>query len=88
MDTKINWYPGHMTRARRKIQEALPQVDLIIELLDARAPYSSSNPSFGELFARKPVQTLLTKFTLADPKMTSRIVARLRGDSRVVIPVD
>ncbi len=88
MDMKINWYPGHMTRAKRKIQEALPQVDLIIELLDARAPYSSSNPSFSELFARKPVLTLLTKCTLADPAMTSRIVSRLRTSDRVVIPVD
>ena len=88
MDLKINWYPGHMARARRKILEVLPQVNLIIELLDARIPFSSSNPSFGELFARKPVLTLLTKCTLADPAVTKKTVEALRRDDRIVIPID
>lgn len=88
MDSVINWYPGHMARAKRKIEEALPQVDLILELLDARAPYSSRNPSFEELFARKPCLTLLTKCDLADPEVTASVVSRLRGKDRSSIPVD
>ena len=88
MDKNIVWYPGHMAKARRKIQEALPLVDMVIELLDARAPVSSRNPSFAELFARKPCLTLLTKCSLADPKRISVFVNRMRSDSNALVPID
>lgn len=86
--TKINWYPGHMARARRKIQEALPLVDMVIELLDARAPLSSRNPSFSELFSRKPCLTLLTKCSLSDPKAVNRYVNLLKRDMDLLVPID
>lgn len=88
MDQEIVWYPGHMNRARRKIQESLPQVDMVIELLDARAPISSRNPSFAELFASKPSLTLLTKCSLADRRAVSRYVNLLKEKDRMVVPID
>lgn len=88
MDREIVWYPGHMNRARRKIKESLPLVDLVIELLDARAPLSSRNPSFTELFAGKPSLTLLTKCSLADRNAVSKYVNLLKGDDRMVLPID
>lgn len=66
----IQWYPGHMHRARKQIAEVMPQIDLIIEVLDARLPYSSSNPLVPELSADKPVLKLLNKADLADPART------------------
>jgi len=66
----INWYPGHMHRASKEITEALPQVNLVIELLDARIPYSSSNPLIQQLCADKPQIKLLTKSDLADSQIT------------------
>ena len=45
----INWYPGHMVKAKRKIQETLNLIDIVIELLDARVPISSKNPDIDEL---------------------------------------
>lgn len=88
MDREIVWYPGHMNRARRKIKESLPLVDLVIELLDARAPLSSRNPSFAELFAGKPSLTLLTKCSLADRNAVSKYVNLLKGENRMVQPID
>lgn len=88
MDREIVWYPGHMNRARRKIKESLPLVDLVIELLDARAPLSSRNPSFAELFAGKPSLTLLTKCSLADRNAVSKYVNLLKGEDRMVQPID
>ena len=65
----IQWFPGHMAKTRRMMQECLPQVDLVLELLDARIPYSSRNPDIGRLLAGKPKVCVLTKSTLADPNM-------------------
>lgn len=68
----INWYPGHMHKANREMTEVLPQVDLIIELLDARLPYSSQNPSIAKLTAEIPCIKVLSKSDLADPVETQR----------------
>ena len=67
---KINWFPGHMHKARLQIKETLPQVDLLIEVLDARIPWSSENPMLAELRGDKPVLKVLAKFDLADPDLT------------------
>lgn len=68
----INWYPGHMHKANREMLEVLPQIDLIIELLDARLPYSSQNPSIAKLTADIPCIKVLSKSDLADPAETER----------------
>ena len=64
----IQWFPGHMAKTRRIIKECLSQVDVVIELLDARIPYSSRNPETKKIVGSKPLLTLLTKASLADPE--------------------
>lgn len=71
----INWYPGHMHKARREIKNALPEVDVVIEVLDARLPYSSANPMLASLARHKPILKLLSKSDLADPAITAEWVA-------------
>ena len=66
----INWYPGHMHKARKKIKEAMPEIDLVIEVLDARIPYSSENPLIAELRQERPCIKVLSKSDLADPAVT------------------
>lgn len=84
----IVWYPGHMAKAKRLIKEALPNIDMVIELLDARAPISSTNPDFKNLFCGKPTLTLLTKCSLADPNETKKFEAVLRSSGREIIAID
>ncbi len=64
----IQWFPGHMAKTRRLITENLPLVDIVIEVLDARIPYSSKNPELRKLVGQKPVLTILSKSSLADPE--------------------
>jgi len=66
----VQWYPGHMNKARRKITEAMPNIDLVIEVMDARIPFSSENPMVAELRKHRPCIKLLNKSDLADPKIT------------------
>ena len=66
----IQWFPGHMNKARRKITEAMPDIDLIIEVVDARLPFSSTNPFVEELCKDKACIKLLNKADLADPLVT------------------
>lgn len=67
---QIQWYPGHMHKAGKEIKEALPGIDLLIEILDARLPFSSANPLLSELRGDKPCLKILNKADLADPKRT------------------
>lgn len=66
----IHWYPGHMNKASHEMRSVLKDVDLIIELLDARLPYSSQNPTIRELSSTKPCIKVLSKSDLADPAAT------------------
>ena len=83
----IQWFPGHMAKTKRMMRECLSEVDLIIELLDARIPYSSKNPEIDGLINGKPKITVLTKSTLADPNITHQWVEyyKKRGERIVVI---
>ena len=67
----IGWYPGHMNKARKDIMKILHNVDLVIELLDARLPYSSENPLLNSMIARTARIKILNKADLADPDVTS-----------------
>lgn len=67
--TNINWFPGHMVKAKKEIKENLKLVDTVIEIIDARIPISSRNPDFDELIGTKPRVIGLNKFDLADPKV-------------------
>ena len=66
----INWYPGHMHKAIKELKEILPSVDLLIEIIDARIPYSSENPVIAKLRGNKPCIKLLSKSDLADTAVT------------------
>ncbi|MCH2158055.1 MAG: ribosome biogenesis GTPase YlqF [Oleiphilaceae bacterium] len=79
----INWFPGHMHKARKEIKKVMSDVDVVIELLDARIPFSSSNPLVGNLRGEKPVIKLLNKADLADPKVTEAWQAHLEKDNAV-----
>jgi ribosome biogenesis GTPase A len=68
---KIEWYPGHMAKARRQIAEVMTKIDVVIEVLDARLPLSSANPMLEKLRAGKPCIKVLNKSDLADPGVTS-----------------
>lgn len=63
---QIQWYPGHMHKAQKAVRDILPQVDLIIEVLDARIPFSSENPMIAQLRGNKPTLKILNKSDLAD----------------------
>lgn len=84
----IQWYPGHMHKAQKAIREGLPQVDLLIEILDARIPYSSENPAIAELRrdalrGDKPCIKVLSKTDLADPQATVEWQAYLEQERGV-----
>ncbi|WP_173916499.1 ribosome biogenesis GTPase YlqF [Halobacillus sp. Marseille-Q1614] len=68
----IQWYPGHMAKAKREAEEKLKLVDFVIELVDARAPVSSENPVLHQLLQSKPKMVVLMKKDLADPKVTEK----------------
>ena len=80
----IQWYPGHMTRARRAIADAMPSQDVVIEVLDARMPGASENPVVTELRNQKPCIKVLNKSDLADPEVTKKWLAHFETDPTVV----
>ncbi len=84
----IQWFPGHMAKTKRMMRECLSEVDIIIELLDARIPYSSKNPEIDSLINGKPCVTVLTKSTLADPGKTQKWVEEYKKRGRRVVVID
>ncbi|MEM7379114.1 MAG: ribosome biogenesis GTPase YlqF, partial [Pseudomonadota bacterium] len=86
----IQWYPGHMHKARKQLAEVLPKIDVLIELRDARIPASSSNPSLAELRGDKPVLVVFTKTDLADPALTTvwQRTCERRGESVLLLGLD
>lgn len=84
----IQWFPGHMAKTRRLIGECLGEVDIILEILDARIPVSSKNPEIDRLVLDKPVLTLLNKATLADPVLTDKWLAAYAKQKRRVLAID
>ena len=85
---QIQWFPGHMAKTRRMITEHLSEVDLVIELLDARIPYSSRNPELPRLCAGKPLLTLLNKSDLADPAQNALWVKQYSGPDHICLLTD
>ena len=84
----IQWFPGHMAKTRRIIKECLSQVDVVIELLDARIPYSSRNPETKKLVGSKPLLTLLTKASLADPEKSKLWVSYYNAHGSTAVLID
>ena len=84
----IQWYPGHMTKTKRRIERDLRLVDAVAEILDARVPVSSRNPDIASLTAGKPRVILLNKCDMADPRATKQWVEKLSTPTTRAIPVD
>ena len=83
----IQWYPGHMAKTRRLLEENIKAVDATMEILDARIPYSSRNPNFDDIVSRKPRIVILNKYDLADKKKTDKWVQYYQKRGILVIPV-
>ncbi|MFT7235647.1 MAG: ribosome biogenesis GTPase A [Methylophagaceae bacterium] len=79
----INWYPGHMHKASKEMRQIMPQIDLMIEVLDARLPFSSENPMLAQLRGNKPCIKVLSKCDLADPVLTQTWQDYLEQDKGV-----
>ncbi len=84
----IQWFPGHMAKTRRMMKEMLPQVDAVIEILDARIPVSSKNPELHKIVGNKPVLTLFSKSALADPDSTARWKAQYEKEGKHCLFID
>ena len=84
----IQWFPGHMAKTRRLISENIKLVDVVIELVDARIPYSSKNPEIASLCAIRPVLTLFNKSTLADNNATKKWIDAYAAEGRHAIAID
>lgn len=84
----INWYPGHMARARREIGEAVKLVDVVIEIIDARIPIASRNPILNEIIGEKPRIIVLNKSDLADSNINKLWVNKLNTNNQRAILVD
>nr|WP_296402407.1 ribosome biogenesis GTPase YlqF [Psychrobacter sp.] len=84
----IQWFPGHMNKARNEIKEIMPEMDVVIEVIDARIPFSSENPMVAALRSneagfQKPVIKILNKADLADPELTQIWLEQLEQQSQV-----
>lgn len=85
---KIQWFPGHMTKAARQMEENLKKVDFVIEIRDARIPDSSRNPMLDGIIHTKPRLIILSKKDKADPKLTKEWITYLEKDNVRVIALD
>ncbi|MGL5314215.1 MAG: ribosome biogenesis GTPase YlqF [Peptostreptococcaceae bacterium] len=84
----INWYPGHMKKTRGLVRDNLKLVDVVVELLDARIPFSSKNPDIDELAGNKPRVVILNKSDLADRAKLDKWIKYYKDRGVKAIPVD
>ena len=87
-EMNIQWYPGHMTKTRRRMEEDLKYVDAVCEILDARIPISSRNPDIDAICGNKPRMIILNRIDMADPKRTKAWAACFRQRGMAVIETD
>ena len=84
----IQWFPGHMTKTRRMIQSSLSLVDGVVEVLDARIPFSSRNPEMDKLVKDKPRMLLLNKSDMADDSSTEKWIDYYKSKGSTVLKTD
>lgn len=84
----IQWFPGHMTKAKRQMEENLKKVDFVIEIRDARIPESSKNPMLDQIIGNKPRLILLSKKDKADPEYTKQWIQELENRGNKVLALD
>ena len=88
ISSNIQWFPGHMTKARRQMEENLKKVDFIIEIRDARMPESSKNPMIDDIIQNKPRLIILSKKDKADPQATKVWIQHLTNENEEAIALD
>ncbi len=84
----IQWYPGHMTKTRRQMEQDIRLVDAVCEIVDARIPLSSRNPDIDAICGDKPRMVILNRMDMADPNMTRRWGAYFRSQGKMVLETD
>lgn len=84
----IQWFPGHMAKAIRQLEENLHVVDIVFELVDARIPQSSRNPEIERIIKNKPHLVIMTKSDLADPEQTKNWIKKFKAQGLPAIAVD
>ena len=87
-EMNIQWYPGHMTKTRRQMEEDLRLVDAVCEIIDARIPVSSRNPDIDAICGTKPRMVILNRIDMADPARTKQWAAWFRQQGMAVIQTD
>ena len=87
-NTNINWFPGHMAKAKREIKELVKLVDIVIELKDSRIPYSSTNPMINEIIGNKPRLILLNKALMADQSKTKKWIDYYKNNNIIALDID
>lgn len=88
MPQQIQWFPGHMAKARTEVQNKLKQVDLVLEIVDARTPEASRNPMMNQIVGQKPRIMVLNKQDLADPQITAQWVRYYQAQGNEAIAID
>jgi ribosome biogenesis GTPase A len=88
IERTIQWYPGHMAKAMRRISEDMVGIDVVVECADARVPLSGTNPALAKMAGRKPHLLVLTREQLADPKTTQDWLAYYAAQGRTAVAVD
>lgn len=83
----IQWYPGHMAKTRRLIEDNLKLIDVVVEILDSRIPYSGRNPNFDDIVKNKPRLVIMNKYDLADPAVTDSWISWYKSNGIDVVPV-
>lgn len=88
IDFQIQWFPGHMTKAKRMMEEQVKLVDVVVEMLDARIPRSSTNPMLLQILGSKSRVIALNKTDMADPVQTEQWITKLKNSGLAVCMVD
>lgn len=84
---RLHWYPGHMAKTRRLISDNLKLIDVVVEITDARIPFSGRNPNFNDIIKHKPRLIVMNKADLADEKITQRWISYYQSKGIRVIPI-
>ena len=87
MQNNLQWYPGHMAKTRRLIEDNLKMIDVVVEILDARIPFSGRNPNFDDIIKNKPRLLVMNKADLADEAKTREWIEWYRVNGLKVIPI-
>ena len=87
MDQQIQWFPGHMAKTRKMIQANIKFIDVVVEILDSRIPFSGRNPNFNDIIKGKPRLIVMNKYDLADKEITDKWVKKYTEEGNKVVTV-